>query len=98
MHSFVAGDLKVNLANRGALIQAITLKGSNMVKAYDNAEDFKSETNPFFGTTIGRYANRISNGEFKLNGKVYKLTKMKEQTTCMVVQMDSINKISLVQL
>ena len=28
LHSFVAGDLKVNLANRGALIQAITLKGS----------------------------------------------------------------------
>lgn len=75
LHSFVAGDLKVNLANRGALIQAITLKDSNMVKAYNNAEDFKSETNPFFGTTVGRYANRISNGEFKLNGKVYKLTK-----------------------
>jgi aldose 1-epimerase len=31
--------------------------------------------NPYFGCTVGRVANRISNGEFKLNDVTYKLEK-----------------------
>ena len=31
--------------------------------------------NPYFGGIIGRIANRISNAEFQLNNKTYKLDK-----------------------
>ncbi|RCK55608.1 Bifunctional protein gal10 [Candida viswanathii] len=74
LHTFVTGPLKVSLANRGALIQAVELDGSNMVKAYDNAADFKDKSNPFFGTTVGRFANRVGKGQFELNGKQYQLS------------------------
>ncbi len=39
-------------------------------------QDLKQyETNPsFFGSTVGRYCNRIANGEFTIDGKTYKLT------------------------
>mgnify|MGYP002523773538 CR=1 FL=1 len=35
--------------------------------------DFKAAR--FFGAAVGRFANRIANGEFKLNGKTYQLEK-----------------------
>lgn len=33
------------------------------------------EKNPFFGALVGRYANRIANGQFQLNGHTYTLAK-----------------------
>lgn len=36
---------------------------------------YTSSSNPYFGATIGRVANRIKNGEFILNGKKYYLGK-----------------------
>ena len=34
-----------------------------------------AEQSAYFGATVGRYANRIANGEYALNGKVYQLAK-----------------------
>ncbi|CAM9012390.1 unnamed protein product [Wickerhamomyces anomalus] len=44
----------------------------SLVLGFNDFQSYKSNGNPYFGATIGRYANRISNGEFKLNGKVFK--------------------------
>ncbi|KAG7660420.1 GAL10 [[Candida] subhashii] len=74
LHTFKNGNLTVALANRGALIQDIVFNGEHLVKAYDNGDDFKLASNPYFGTTVGRYANRIAEGKFELNGKKYQLT------------------------
>lgn len=34
-----------------------------------------AEQSAYFGATVGRYANRIANGEYELNSKVYQLAK-----------------------
>lgn len=47
-------------------------KLADIVGGYDNVDGYVKAT-PYFGTTVGRIANRIKNAEFKLEGKTYKL-------------------------
>lgn len=42
--------------------------GYDSVESYINAVD-----KPYFGAIVGRYGNRIANGEFSLNGETYSL-------------------------
>ncbi|KAK6457884.1 UDP glucose-4-epimerase [Scheffersomyces xylosifermentans] len=81
LHSFTNGPLTIALANRGALIQDLSFNGEHLVNAFDNGEDYKLPTNPYFGTNIGRVANRIANAEFQLNGKTYHLPKNENQNS-----------------
>ena len=49
-------------------------KLADVVLGYETLSGYVSN-NPFFGATVGRYANRIANGEFTLDGTTYKLAK-----------------------
>ena len=49
-------------------------KFDDVVLGFDNLDGYL-EKNPFFGALVGRYANRIANGEFALNGKKYQLAR-----------------------
>src|SRR3954469_16423375 len=44
----------------------------NIVCGFDNVEPYLKGC-PYFGATIGRYANRIAKGKFRLDGKEYTL-------------------------
>ncbi len=44
----------------------------DIVLGYDNLKGYLTAT-PYFGAIVGRYANRIAKGTFKLDNKVYKL-------------------------
>jgi len=56
----------------GALIQEFNVEGYNIVQSFDNVAYYKDA--PYFGETIGRTCNRISNATIEsLNGKSYKL-------------------------
>jgi aldose 1-epimerase len=44
----------------------------NIVLGFDSLEPYLAGV-PYFGATIGRYANRIANGRFTLDGKNYQL-------------------------
>jgi aldose 1-epimerase len=59
-----------------ALVQLIVPdrngKLSDVVLGFDTLEPYLGK-NPFFGVTVGRYANRIANGRFALDGKEYQL-------------------------
>lgn len=81
LHAIQNKDLQVNFCNRGALIQDIKFGDQHVVCGFDNAKDYKLNTNPYFGTTVGRYANRIKNGEFALDGATYKLTQNEGNNT-----------------
>lgn len=45
----------------------------DIVLGYDNLDDVVTKPNPYFGAIIGRYANRIANGRFRLDGVEYPL-------------------------
>lgn len=45
----------------------------NLVLGYDGFENVLGDAN-YFGATIGRYGNRIGNGQFQIEGKPFQLT------------------------
>lgn len=74
----------VRLFNYGAIIQKFVVtnaKGQqqDIVLGFDQFEDYISPTYlkaySYVGAVIGRYANRIKNGEFELEGTSYQLAK-----------------------
>lgn len=70
----------VKLINYGATVtDIITLdknqQRGNVVLGYDSLGGYLQAGNPYFGCVVGRYANRIANGKFSLDGKTYTLAK-----------------------
>lgn len=70
--------MEVRIINYGATITDILVpdrngKAGNVVLGFDSLNDYLQTENPYFGATIGRYANRIANARFRLNGKEYAL-------------------------
>ena len=74
------GTLQVELSNYGGLVHKIIAPDKNGNKenitlTFDTVEEYLSKPNPFFGATVGRVANRISDAEFTLDGTKYTLAK-----------------------
>ncbi len=74
-----AHGLSVKILNFGAKAMSITVPDKegnpgDVVLGYDTPEEYING-NPYFGATIGRYANRIANGKFSLDEKGYSLCK-----------------------
>ncbi|ODV79490.1 GAL10 bifunctional protein [Suhomyces tanzawaensis NRRL Y-17324] len=80
-HTVENGDLSVTFLNHGAIIQKLSYKGVSVVNGYENPQDYSLKTNPFFGTTVGRVANRIAHGKFSLNGTSYQVTQNEHPNT-----------------
>ena len=67
--------LRVKVSNYGAIIQSIQLKqfhDRDVVLGYDTVEEYAND-DKYIGTLIGRTANRIGQGTFKIDGKTYQL-------------------------
>ena len=75
--------LKVKIINYGAIVTAVETpdrngKSENITLHRDSLADYMERkdgkpTTPYFGATVGRYANRIAKGRFTLDGKEYTL-------------------------
>lgn len=50
-------------------------KVTDVVVGFNSLGDYVKSSEPYFGATIGRVANRIAKGEFSLDGKKYTLFK-----------------------
>ncbi|MDZ7717724.1 MAG: aldose epimerase family protein [Balneolaceae bacterium] len=72
-----SNGMEVSITNYGGIVTSIKVPDEdgnieNVVLGFDNLEQYKSG-HPFFGAIAGRYANRIANGQFELNGETYQL-------------------------
>ncbi|MCX6044805.1 MAG: galactose mutarotase [Chloroflexi bacterium] len=66
-----------NITNYGGILVALTTpdrhgKDGDIVLGFDTLAEYLDH-NPFFGALCGRYANRIANGKFRLEGIEYQL-------------------------
>jgi aldose 1-epimerase len=67
----------VQLTNYGAIVTKVEVpdrqgKRANVMLAFPNLEGYL-QRHPYFGATVGRYANRIAGGKFQIDGKTYTL-------------------------
>ncbi|MEO8268784.1 MAG: aldose epimerase family protein [Aureliella sp.] len=71
-----AGNL-VQLTNYGAILVSVQVpdrdgKRANVNLGFDNLKGYL-DGHPYFGASVGRYANRIAKGKFSLDGRDYTL-------------------------
>lgn len=73
-----ANGVSVKILNYGGTITHLITPDKNgtagdVVLGYDSLSGYLQTGNPYFGSLIGRYGNRIANGKFTLDGKTYTL-------------------------
>jgi aldose 1-epimerase len=69
--------LRVKLIDYGATLISVEApdragKNANITLGFQSIEGYL-QRHPYFGSTVGRYANRIGGGKFTLDGKTYTL-------------------------
>ena len=82
-----SNGMEVDLITYGATVQAIRIpckdgKIRDVVVGFDDLESHINLSD-YQGNTVGRYANRIHNASFTLNGKKYDLTANEKGKTCL---------------
>lgn len=70
--------MRASLITHGATLTELwvpdrTGKLADVVLGFDDVAGYESDRNQFFGSTIGRVANRIANAQFELGGQKYTL-------------------------
>ncbi len=73
------GGISVSILTWGGVVRSIVVPdtqgmSADVVLGFDSLEPYE-ERHPYFGTITGRYANRIANGSFTLDGITYALAK-----------------------
>lgn len=75
------GELSLSVSTLGATVTSLVVPSRRSGKAdiVLGRSDFSGYANNryYFGATVGRYANRIIDGRFTLNGETYQLSKNK---------------------
>jgi aldose 1-epimerase len=69
--------MRVRILTYGGVLQSIEVpdrrgRFANVTLGFDNLPDYVAKS-PYFGNITGRYANRIANGRFTLDGVTYQL-------------------------
>ena len=81
LYTLQDGKLTVRILTYGGIVQSIEApdrngKMANIVQGFDGLVGYVTTGNkPYMGAIIGRYANRIAGGSFKLDGKTYNVPK-----------------------
>lgn len=72
-----AADNAIKLTNYGAILVSVEVpdrrgRRANVTMGYQDLTGYLTR-HPYFGSTVGRFANRIASGQFSLDGKNYNL-------------------------
>lgn len=81
VHLFILSNkngMLLKLTNYGATVVQLHAPDrdgnlSDVTRGYDDLSGYLRPGNPYFGSTIGRVANRIRNATFELEGRIYRL-------------------------
>nr|WKN35116.1 galactose mutarotase [Tunicatimonas sp. TK19036] len=79
LYTLKNGDTEVDITNYGGIITSwrvpdATGQMGDVVLGYNNMDGYNTAPS-YFGALVGRYGNRIANGEFTLDGETYSLAK-----------------------
>jgi len=79
LYELSCNQLRARITNYGAILVDLEApdrqgKLADINLGFDTLEEYL-KSNPLFGATVGRYANRIANAGFTLDGVEYQLTK-----------------------
>lgn len=71
-----SNGMELHISNFGATIIGLNVPNKNnnlvnVVVSLKNPDDYINEQHPFLGTSVGRYAGRISGGKFSVEGVEY---------------------------
>ena len=74
---FEDGRVQVAVLSYGATIQSVVVPDragelADVVLGFDDVAGYAAQ-HPYFGATVGRYANRIAQGRFSLDGREHRL-------------------------
>lgn len=68
-------SLSIEVTNYGATLLSVKVPSkdgeqSEITLNYSTLDDLLSKPNPYYGSTVGRFANRIAGAQFELEGVV----------------------------
>lgn len=71
-------NMQVKILDYGGIVTDLIVpdkngQAGNVVLGYDSLSGYLQKGNPYFGALVGRFANRIGNARFTLDGKTYTL-------------------------
>ncbi|MBO6919550.1 MAG: galactose mutarotase [Rhizobiaceae bacterium] len=68
------GGLTATVLNWGAVLQDLRLEGHDapLVLGFQKFDDYIAHS-PYFGASVGRFANRIQKGQFEIDGKTFQV-------------------------
>ena len=77
-YTLTNGQVSVRVLTYGAVLQSIEVpdrhgRPANVTLGFDNLDGYVAANTVYFGCVAGRYANRIADGRFTLNGITYHL-------------------------
>ncbi|WP_311969557.1 aldose epimerase family protein [Pseudomonas baltica] len=73
-----SAGMQVSVITYGAILQAVIVPdrhghSDDVLLGFDDAQSYQTHADPHFGATIGRYGNRIADGQFVLDGVSYRI-------------------------
>lgn len=67
--------IELAITNYGGRVMQWKVDGVDIILGFDTVEEYKIASEPYHSALIGRYANRIANGNFQIEDRSFQLNK-----------------------